>query len=190
MTPTFYRRKVTYMSKNRQKCCVDFFRKTTRRSVAQGMCATGCPSRSFSLAGILTGVHAGLVNSQNKNLPAFVALPTGGLVRTEVMAVLPSVSPSVCLLLSALACCPALLRAWKNPSPPVFAWGVVRRIVLVFCCMAWLAGWLTLPYRTVTPLQGYLSNAERRFSGETAAVRPFRSLLTRAGKSCLGFAYK
>lgn len=46
-------------------------------------------------------------------------------MRTEIMAVLPPVPAAACLLLSILACSPALLRSWKNPSPLVFAWGVV-----------------------------------------------------------------
>eukprot|EP00752_Nemacystus_decipiens_P002051 g1964.t1 len=51
---------------------------------------------------------------------------TGGLVRTEVMAVLPPVPAGACLLLSVLACYPALVRAWRSPSPQVFAWGVMH----------------------------------------------------------------
>eukprot|EP00903_Cladosiphon_okamuranus_P012361 g11588.t2 len=51
---------------------------------------------------------------------------TGGLVRTEVMAVLPPVPAVACLLWSVLACCPALLRAWRKPSSEAFAWGVVH----------------------------------------------------------------
>lgn len=57
-------------------------------------------------------------------------------MQTEVMAVLPSVPPGVCLLLSVLACCPALLRAWNNPCPSVFAWGAVREKSI--------SGWLVL----------------------------------------------
>ncbi|CAM9362372.1 unnamed protein product [Scytosiphon promiscuus] len=51
---------------------------------------------------------------------------TGGLVRTEVMAVLPPVPAGVCLLFSLLACVPALVVAWRNPSPQAFAWGTVH----------------------------------------------------------------
>ncbi|CAB1107431.1 unnamed protein product [Ectocarpus sp. CCAP 1310/34] len=51
---------------------------------------------------------------------------TGGLVRTEIMAVLPSVPTAACLFLSFLACWPAFVRAWKRPSAQVFAWGVVH----------------------------------------------------------------
>lgn len=50
---------------------------------------------------------------------------SGGLVRTEVMAVLPSVPACLCAVLSLLACSPALLKAWKRPSPEVLALGVV-----------------------------------------------------------------
>ncbi|CAM9786846.1 unnamed protein product [Ectocarpus sp. 13 AM-2016] len=50
----------------------------------------------------------------------------GGLVRTEMMAVLPSVPTAACLFLSVLACWPAFVRAWKRPSAQVFAWGVVH----------------------------------------------------------------
>ncbi|CBJ33171.1 Dolichyl-P-Glc:Glc1Man9GlcNAc2-PP-dolichyl glucosyltransferase ALG8, family GT57 [Ectocarpus siliculosus] len=51
---------------------------------------------------------------------------TGGLVRTEIMAILPSVPTAACLFLSVLACWPAFVRAWKTPSAQVFAWGVVH----------------------------------------------------------------
>ncbi|CAM9151826.1 unnamed protein product, partial [Ectocarpus fasciculatus] len=50
----------------------------------------------------------------------------GGLVRTEIMAMLPAVPTAVCLVLSVLACWPAFVRAWKSPSAQVFAWGVVH----------------------------------------------------------------
>ena len=51
-------------------------------------------------------------------------------MRTEIMAVLPPVPAGACLLLSVLACCPALVRAWRSPSPQVFAWGVVSAAVV------------------------------------------------------------
>ncbi len=75
-------------------------------------------------------VHSGSNPATVLPLPAGLFVvpphePPGGLVRTEIMAVLPPVPAVACLLLSILACAPALLRAWKNPSPLVFAWGVV-----------------------------------------------------------------
>lgn len=46
-------------------------------------------------------------------------------MQTEVMAVLPSIPAGLCLLLSLLACSPALLAAWRRPTAVVFASGVV-----------------------------------------------------------------
>ncbi|CAM9120050.1 unnamed protein product [Discosporangium mesarthrocarpum] len=51
---------------------------------------------------------------------------TGGLVQTATTAVLPNVSPLVCVVLSLLACLPSLIRAWICPNPKGFAWGVVQ----------------------------------------------------------------
>lgn len=55
-------------------------------------------------------------------------------MRTEVMAVLPPVPAGACLLLSVLACWPALVRAWRSPSLQVFAWGVVSALVFFSSC--------------------------------------------------------
>lgn len=61
-------------------------------------------------------------------------------MRTEMMAVLPPVPAGACLLLSVVACCPALLRAWRNPSPKVFASGVVSAAVLLKGCFVAVRG--------------------------------------------------
>ena len=53
-------------------------------------------------------------------------------MRTEIMAVLPSVPAGLCAFLSLLACCPALVKAWKRPSPEVLALGVVRVLLFFF----------------------------------------------------------
>lgn len=69
---------------------------------------------------------------------------SGGLVQTEVMAVLPSIPAGLCLLVSLLACSPALLAVWRRPTAVVFAWGVVSepcevQTVAGENCTLWIA---------------------------------------------------
>mmetsp|Transcript_8986 Transcript_8986/g.11921 ORF Transcript_8986/g.11921 Transcript_8986/m.11921 type:complete len:523 (+) Transcript_8986:69-1637(+) len=61
-----------------------------------------------------------------------LASSTGGLVHDLPPAVLPRISPALCMALVILSIVPALVIIWQKPKPRTFAWGLIFASLMAF----------------------------------------------------------